>query len=366
MARSTTVARPESTSRGSGGGQFRVGPELRTGLMLTATRGPIAIQYTEVDGNALVEGDIVCTLLPDEQVTSALQEMAPDGVIIPGAQFRWPNGVVPYEIDAALPDQARVTNAIAHWERNTRIRFVLRTAANQAQFPDFVRFRPGNGCSSPVGRRGGQQNITLAAACDFGAAVHEIGHSVGLWHEQSREDRDQFVRINWANIEPDKAHNFNQHITDGDDVGPYDYHSIMHYPRWAFSANGQDTIEPLTAVEIGQRSGLSPGDCNAVRFMYANLEPPAVASGVQVSGTVPAGGTRTWFTHSWPAHWWVEWTVVPTAPAVDGPAQIEASVQVDRQSGGLLKYFVVANNLTSGPVDVQVRYDVLGWAQQFN
>ena len=33
------------------------------------------------------------------------------------------------------------------------------------------------------------------------------------------------------NIEAGKEHNFDQHITDGDDVGPYDFGSIMHYDR---------------------------------------------------------------------------------------------------------------------------------------
>ena len=39
-------------------------------------------------------------------------------------------------------------------------------------------------------------------------------------------------------------HNFDQHISDGDDVGTYDYGSIMHYPRDAFSIDGSDTITP--------------------------------------------------------------------------------------------------------------------------
>ncbi|WP_206068264.1 Dot/Icm T4SS effector Zinc-dependent metalloprotease LegP [Nonomuraea composti] len=345
-----------------GFGQFHVGPTVETGLVRLATKGPKAVQYTMVDGRPLFEGDIELALIGPGDVENAAVAEEQAGVIIPGTQFRWPNGTVPYDIDPALPNQGRVTDAIAHWERNTRIRFVRRTAANQAQFPDFVMFRPGTGCSSAVGRTTGQQNITLEGGCDTGSTIHEIGHATGLWHEQSREDRDQFVRINWQNILQAQAHNFNQHITDGDDVGPYDYHSIMHYPRWAFSSNGQDTIVPLQNVEIGQRQGLSPGDCRAVRTMYSNLEPAARFSGTQFSAKIEAFATSRWFTHSWPAQWYVIWTVAPTAPIVDGPAQVSWNVQVTRQSGGLLKYFLAITNLTSGQIEIEARYDVLGWS----
>ena len=361
--RSGGSARPPR-QEGVGSGEFRVGDEVRTGLISTATLGPKAVQYTMVDGEPIVEGDIVLTLVePGEVEATPVAEVTEAGVIIPGAQFRWPNGQIPYEIASNLPNQARVTDAIAHWERNTRIRFIQRTPANANQFPNFVRFQAGSGCSSPVGMRGSQQTITLEAGCDTGASIHEIGHSSGLWHEQSREDRGSFVTITWSNIQQQNAHNFNQHITDGDDVGPYDYHSIMHYPRWAFAIDtSKDTITPLQNVQIGQRQGLSPGDCAAVRFMYQALEPAAVFRGVQFQGSVAAGATRRWFTHSWPAAWYVVWTVVPTAPVIDGPAQIEWTVQVTRQSGGLLKYFLAIRNLTAGQVDIEARYDVLGWS----
>jgi hypothetical protein len=191
-------------------------------------------------------------------------------VIIVGPQFRWPKGVIPYVIDANLPNPKRVTDAIKHWESKTKIRFVKRTATNAKQFPDYVSFEAQDGCWSQVGRRGGKQVISLGEGCEVGQAIHEIGHTVGLWHEQSREDRAQFIRIVWQNIQTGREHNFDQHIVDGDDVGDYDYGSIMHYPATAFTKNGLPTIIPLKSGgnKMGQRTGLSKGDIVAVKSMY--------------------------------------------------------------------------------------------------
>jgi hypothetical protein len=64
-------------------------------------------------------------------------------------------------------------------------------------------------------------------------------------------------------------HNFDQHVVDGIDLGTYDYGSIMHYPKDAFSQNGGDTIVPKQeGVQIGQRTGLSAGDIAAVKNLY--------------------------------------------------------------------------------------------------
>jgi hypothetical protein len=250
----------------------------KTGLMKIRE-----VEYAIIRGRAVFEGDIIINT--QEGITAAkelgakhlktrdVSRAMPDvihagdvvkGVVIVGAGVRWPGGIIPYTIDPGLSNQARVTDAIAHWEANTPIRFRLRTSES-----DYVTFYSDpDGCASNVGRAGGHQGVWLANGCSTGSTIHEIGHTVGLWHEQSRADRNSHVTIHYENIEDDKDYNFDQQIADGDDVGPYDYGSIMHYSRTAFSKNGLDTITPPAGVTIGQRTGLSTGDIMAVAYMY--------------------------------------------------------------------------------------------------
>lgn len=69
-------------------------------------------------------------------------------------------------------------------------------------------------------------------------------------------------------MDPASVHNFNQHITEGDDIGPCDYGSIMHYPAVAFPIDPNKP--PIVAPQpIGQRNGLSLGDVDTVRSIYS-------------------------------------------------------------------------------------------------
>ncbi|MEO5982934.1 MAG: M12 family metallopeptidase [Pedococcus sp.] len=247
-------------------------PDVRTGLISGVTFEAKPVQYVAVEGRAMFEGDIYLGAVDDLDRGMGLNQAGDDvalGVGITGAQYRWPNALMPYDIDSSLPNKNRVTDAVAHWEANTNMRFVLRTAANASQYPNYVHVFDDGACYSMLGMRGGRQNLSLASGCSTGNAIHEFGHAWGLWHEQSREDRDSWVRINWANIESGYESQFNQHISDGDDLGGYDYGSIMHYPAGAFSKNGLPTIVQLrSGPTIGQRSELSAGDIAAVHAMY--------------------------------------------------------------------------------------------------
>ncbi|OWF44984.1 Protein SpAN [Mizuhopecten yessoensis] len=148
-----------------------------------------------------------------------------------------------------------------------------------------VRIRNGNGCRSRVGRnlrnQGGtrSQDLTLAPRCRITRiATHEFLHVIGLFHEQSRPDRSQFVNIFMRNVEPGKRGNFRRlsRLTVDSRGLPYDYRSIMHYSNRAFSRNGRFTIVPRPRANrnqflnrIGRSTEMSRNDAEVIRRMYS-------------------------------------------------------------------------------------------------
>ncbi|GMT35293.1 hypothetical protein PFISCL1PPCAC_26590, partial [Pristionchus fissidentatus] len=132
------------------------------------------------------------------------------------------------------------------------------------------------GCWSTVGRdaRQKQQWISIGDGCEiFGIVAHEMGHALGVFHQQSRPDRDNHVTIMWSRIKRSLEGNFAKaHKTD--DFGlPYDHGSVMHYGPNSFSTNPQQpTMSAKDAnyfLTMGNREGPSFLDVALVNKLYS-------------------------------------------------------------------------------------------------
>jgi len=207
------------------------------------------------------------------------------GVAIYSNNYRWPNGVIPYDISAITDakDQKTITDAMQKLmydvatptntsnQRTACIYFRPRQATDKV----FFKIQYGTGCSAHVGHMPHYQSVmTLQKnGCFYAGTIqHELMHVIGFHHEQCRPDRDSYLSVNLANVEPKMHHNFNKYVWDStvfNQGTPYDYASIMHYETDAFTMNGKPTMIPTKAgVKIGRAQALSPIDIAEVRHLY--------------------------------------------------------------------------------------------------
>lgn len=191
-----------------------------------------------------------------------------------GSKKLWPKGIVHYEIGNSFkPSEMKsIYAAMEEFHRRTCIRFIAKTLEK-----DFIHIDKVVGCKSDVGRSRGKHVVSLAEPyCTVkGNIMHELMHVLGFIHEHQRGDRDSYININWQNLMTKEKSQFvilqsqrsNSNFTTG-----YDYNSIMHYERTAFTKNGYPTIEPKSEkVIIGQRNGFSPTDLFEINVLYKCL-----------------------------------------------------------------------------------------------
>ncbi|XP_039624323.1 uncharacterized protein LOC120538842 [Polypterus senegalus] len=186
---------------------------------------------------------------------------------------KWPKTgkcvYVPYVLSTQYNDEQRkiLYEAFENFARVTCIRF-----KKQEDETDFLFIAPVSGCYSYIGRSGGSQLVSLDSACirlGPGVAQHELMHALGFYHEQTRPDRDSYVKVIYDNIDTVFADNFQ--IREGNLQGiPYDYASIMHYSNKAFSKNGDPTMVPFpnSNIVIGQRKAFSDNDILRINLFY--------------------------------------------------------------------------------------------------
>lgn len=151
------------------------------------------------------------------------------------APVAWTDGLVQFKFSDNLSVEKRryVLNAMDYWidRSGARIRFVYEP--NATVHVVNITQDGGGPYTNTVGM---PEGVAILNINDFGVqyAVHELGHVLGWYHEQSRPDRGNFVDIICENVLDNSDSHAQFHIVDWErwlpgSTGPYDYRSIMHY-----------------------------------------------------------------------------------------------------------------------------------------
>ncbi|XP_065059024.1 zinc metalloproteinase nas-13-like isoform X2 [Rhopilema esculentum] len=189
-------------------------------------------------------------------------------------QKRWRDAIVPYAVDASLGFSGRKALMYAIDEFHTRTCLWFTPRKNEK---DYIRIVSGTGCTSKIGRQGGEQIVSIGPGCaEKFIVMHELMHVMGFFHENSRYDRDQFVKVLWWNIQQGAEKNFlTYHHGRIDTLSmPYDINSIMHYDNKAFTKNHQDTMQAIDnpAKSLGGKI-LTSTDVKQILLLYKCRRP---------------------------------------------------------------------------------------------
>ncbi|HEU0119281.1 MAG TPA: M12 family metallopeptidase [Bryobacteraceae bacterium] len=314
-------------------------PRPRPRDFRSAYVGDKLLEFEVQDGMAVMQGDVVLGEVNEviggggkgknqNRASHSLDNVFP---------YRWSYGTIPFNIaynaNLKVGDEldGKIKTAIAYW--NSRFPGTL---VNRTTHTDYVTFSFTSGvCRSYPGRKGGQQLIELDNSCGSGNIVHEIGHALGFLHEHNRQDRDNFIKINTANIIAGKEDQFaKESDAIAADIGAYDFGSIMHYSLTAFSKdNVSQTISlqvPAPAgVTIGQRSALSAGDEAGMRSRYCAPQFFVAPSTVEVDNFGGSGQFTVYMPQycTWTLTDNATWISVRSASSGTGSVTVQFTVQ---------------------------------------
>ncbi|XP_078482330.1 uncharacterized protein LOC113474718 [Ciona intestinalis] len=163
-------------------------------------------------------------------------------------QVALPSGRIPvgYKLDNTLKNSRKfkdaLKEAIKAYKENTCIDITPYDPAKHKK--KFVDIKKGDGCYASLGYAE-KQRMSIGYGCDYvGIIIHEFLHTMGFAHEQTRPDRDQFVKVNFENIKSNQDYNFQKVAANRvyDLKSEYDIGSVMHYESLAFSKNYKNTI----------------------------------------------------------------------------------------------------------------------------
>ncbi len=295
--------------------------EPNCSAVLETSAGLVPVKYEVLRGKVVVEGDMTVPAASVRTGGGVSTEAVGVGSAVRRFQMGnlWPRGIVYYRYDASVGAalKATIQQAITHYHQRTSLIFVEDTANVQTSYVRYISPAGSTTCNSDVGYPGPGKIVTteLGAGCNsFDVVIHETGHAIGLKHEHTRADRDNFINIDFANLKPGKAGNFTKWDVREGILTDYDFDSVMHYNSMVSDTSFvYDTTKPvftrkngsLIVAQDGQ--GLSDGDVRGIDEMYGNeVEPvaPAVAWSNDRLDVFVRGTDGGLFHKAWTGSYW--------------------------------------------------------------
>lgn len=242
------------------------------------------------------------------------------GVATPGELWPQVGGVatVYYYIEPASGDQTNLTTAIDTFNADFPgvIQWVELSSVGSGS-PNYVDINLDsdntNGqCEANEGYEAMQgQPMGGSGSCTVTTLLHELGHVIGLWHEQQRSDRAKYITVSSANGIRGSWGNFAITLEDQQLLTPYDYASVMEYPPFAFTRDGGPVIEsvpagiPMQGVEgvpAGGAADYSAADKEAIERLYgaAPTQVTVTSNPMGLQVMVDGETVTTPQTFSWP------------------------------------------------------------------
>lgn len=195
--------------------------------------------------------------------------------------MKWPNNTIKYRFTDNVDQELKqdIITAIFDWieATNGTIDFeeIKNSYWNQftwsLNFNTHLKISKGNSETSAGSSSVGYKpwaNMVISQS-SVSTCTHELGHTIGLYHEMQRPDRDEHVYIDFSNIRLGHRHNFikkwNWFVDYSTEM---DFNSLMMYQPNAFSIDGYDVIHRVDGGSIEPSDEITDIDASHVIDMY--------------------------------------------------------------------------------------------------